>query len=351
MKRIVLSGYYGFDNAGDEAVLAGLVRALRTRAASSELAIEALSIAPDATRTAHGIDSAHRMQLGSVMRSLASADLVASGGGSLLQDSTSRHSIFYYLAIVRIAQMLGKKTMFVAQGIGPLNLQRSRKLTASVANRLDAITVRDDASAALLRAIGCTRPPIEVTADPALLLGSPTPVLGRSGVGVALREWQGETAQLAGDLALAYRTTLAGAPIIDMPMMRGADEAANAAFINAAGGEARRGNGELADLLQQAAGVEMVLGMRLHALIFAAASGTPSVALSYDPKVAAFMAQTGQQDAVYDIASRNPEALRAMVAKVWSERGARAAALAARLPALRTRAQRNADVAVGLLGL
>jgi polysaccharide pyruvyl transferase CsaB len=350
-KRIALSGYYGFDNAGDEAVLAGLIKAFRVRCGADRLAIDALSIAPESTAAHHGVASAHRYRVGPLLRSLAGCDLLASGGGSLLQDTTSRHSIFYYLGVVRLAQILGKKTMFIAQGIGPLNLPRSRKLTAAVANRLDAVTVRDDASAALLREIGVTRPLIEVTADPALLLGDGTAWHARSGVGVALRQWQDQTPQLVDDLAAAYRASLTGVPLIDMPMHKPADEIANGSFATAVGAQGDALGTDLRELVKRASRAEAVIGMRLHALIFAAASATPSIALSYDPKVDAFMQQTGQGDAVYDIAHRDPAQLSELVAKVWDERVARSHALANRLPSLQARAQRNADVALGLLGL
>jgi polysaccharide pyruvyl transferase WcaK-like protein len=94
MKRIVLSGYSGFDNAGDEAVLSGLTKAQRSQCVSAEIAIEALSSNPASTVRDHRIFAAHRMRAGAVLRSVSRADLVASGGGSLLQDTTSRHGIF-----------------------------------------------------------------------------------------------------------------------------------------------------------------------------------------------------------------------------------------------------------------
>ncbi|HEX5324797.1 MAG TPA: polysaccharide pyruvyl transferase CsaB, partial [Capsulimonadaceae bacterium] len=208
MKRIVLSGYYGFQNAGDEAVLAGLIMALRAARPENELEITALSIDPARTKLEHGINALHRYRTGQVLRAIGRADLVLSGGGSLLQDSTSAHSIFYYLAIIRLAQMMGKKTMFIAQGIGPLIRKRSRKLTASVANRCSAITVRDNASCELLREIGVKRP-ITVTADPALLLEpeqlGPPP---DERCALSLRPWKNEEQALADRLAEAYAIAL-----------------------------------------------------------------------------------------------------------------------------------------------
>jgi polysaccharide pyruvyl transferase WcaK-like protein len=88
--------------------------------------------------------------------------------------------------------------------------------------------------------------------------------------------------------------------------------------------------------------------MRLHSLIFAAAAGVPSVALSYDPKVDAFMAETGQTDALIDIKQFNTEDLAHLLQHVWETRSARASALAGRLPIYRSNAKKNADIALNL---
>lgn len=351
--RLTLSGYYGFANAGDEAVLAGLVQALRARRPPDELAITALSINPEETRQAHGIEAAHRYQTRELLPALKATDVLLSGGGSLLQDVTSAHGIFYYLGVVKLAQMLGKKTMFVAQGIGPLVRPRSRRLVAAVANRLDAVTVRDADSAALLRDIGVRRPPIEVTADPALLL-SPAhayqPLKGDS-FGVALRPWHGHDA-LAIQVAEGCRQPLAGRRALLFAMQPAADKPPMEQFGQKWRQESRVVDSPtgLASLLPNLACCQLVVGMRLHALILAAACGVPSVALSYDPKVAAFMAQSGQADAVHDLARDDITALPALLARIWGRRDERAASLTERLPALRAAASRNADVALELLG-
>src|SRR2546428_345423 len=51
--RIVVSGYYGFGNGGDEAVLEAIVGALRARLPQAQLVV--LSAAPDQTRLLHGV--------------------------------------------------------------------------------------------------------------------------------------------------------------------------------------------------------------------------------------------------------------------------------------------------------
>lgn len=356
MKRVTLSGYYGYDNAGDEAVLAGLVKGLRAARPAGELEITALSGNPAETRTTHGILASDRYKPIPLLAAIARSDVFLSGGGSLLQDVTSAHGIFYYLGIVRMAQILGTKTMFVAQGIGPLHLPRSRRLVASVANKLHAITVRDSASAQLLRDIGVTRPPIEVTADPALLLeplerGPQTPGFAGANFGIALRSWRGQE-NLAAQVADACWKSLAESRALLFPMQPQKDRAIAEQFaakwhpVNKAV-VCQTQTGPVG-LLFNIASCEMMVGMRLHALILAAACGVPSVALSYDPKVAAFMQSSGQGDAVYDLSQPDPSALSALIARMWAERSARADTLRAALPSLRTRAARNVDVALQL---
>lgn len=362
-KSIVLSGYYGFDNVGDEAVLAGLIKAFRELPGGSmdELRITALSADPASSvqEQGSGIFAADRRQAGAVLRAIAGCDLFASGGGSLLQDVTSAHSIFYYLGVVKAAQLIGKKTIMIAQGIGPLHLARSRKLTASVARRCNAITVRDAASAELLREIGGTIVPPIVTADPALLLGQPSPDHARNGIAVSLRDWPAAGPELAWQVAHALP---AGITTISSMRMSASDAAIHQQFAQQARSVIsdlefdqrvleRSGRALLDGLIGYASQAELVIGMRLHALILAAACGVPAVALSYDPKIDAFMRESGQEDAVFNIKDRNADALAGLVSRVWSQRHERAERLRARLPELRQAARRNAEVAMGLLSV
>jgi len=359
VKRLLLSGYYGYGNAGDEAVLAGLVTGFRSAAPTDDLELTALSGSPTETRTTHGISAVDRYRPAALLSAIARCDAFLSGGGSLLQDVSSAHSIFYYLGVVKMAQMLGKKTMFIAQGIGPLTLPRSRKLVAAVANKLDAVTVRDPDSADLLQQIGVTSPSIEVTADPALLLSHPnfpsgSPIIGGGGgsFGVALRPWHGQE-NLGTQVAAACLTSLGGQQPLLLPMQDASDRPIAEQFTQKWGQPNAATLCSTTDglnpLLSIIAGCDMMVGMRLHALVLAAAAGVPSVALSYDPKVAAFMQGSGQSDAVYDLNAPDLGRLEALLARVWAERTLRAEALQAALPGLRAKAMQNIHVALGLI--
>ena len=359
-KNIVLSGYYGFNNVGDEAVLAGLIQAFRDHPNGREgkLRVTVLSADPSATEREHGpgVVAFDRRSIGAVRRSIADCDLFASGGGSLLQDVTSAHSIFYYLGVVRAAQMMGKKTMLIAQGIGPLRLARSRKLTAAVASRCQAITVRDAASATLMRSIGVAIDPV-VTADPALLLGKPSKDIPRNGIAFSLRDWPAAGPELPWQVAHALPV---GITTLSSMRMSASDAAVHAETARQAQSIVsdllveqavleRSGRALLDGLIGYASRAEMVIGMRLHALILAAACGVPSVALSYDPKIDAFMRESGQEDAIFDIKDRNADSLAGLVGRVWAQRNQRASRLKTRLPQLKKAAALNAEIALSLL--
>src|SRR5579872_2840845 len=149
--RIAVSGYYGCGNTGDEAVLAGIIESFARRGAAGRAEITVLSADPDDTRQRHRLPAVDRMSMHAVRRTLRTSDLLLSGGGSLLQDTTSLRSLVYYLWIVRLARILGTPVMFYAQGIGPLRRRVSRAMVRVVADRVHYITVRDPGSARTLR--------------------------------------------------------------------------------------------------------------------------------------------------------------------------------------------------------
>ncbi len=151
--KIAVSGYYGCGNSGDEAVLAGIRDGFRRRA-GDRVVLTALSQRPADSRALHGIDAADRMDIRTLRATIGRSDLLISGGGSLLQDTTSFKSLLYYLFVMRIAASCRVPVMLYAQGIGPLRRGISRKLVRMTVNRAAYITVRDEGSAELLRSIG-----------------------------------------------------------------------------------------------------------------------------------------------------------------------------------------------------
>ncbi len=312
--RIAISGYYGCGNTGDEAVLAGIVESFEKRAGVVAAEFTVLSADPADTERRHGVAAVDRMSVGAVRGALRSSDLLISGGGSLLQDTTSVRSLLYYLWVVRMGLKAGVPVMFYAQGIGPLRRPISRFLTRLVANKVSHITVRDSGSANLLKRIGVTRPPIEVTADPAFALTACSAERieeirqsagvrdGGPAIGIALRPWHaahdGPDAQSLAEMADRIVDSRGG-QIVFIPMQPPGDVDIAADVY----GLMRRQDAALIvveplsprETLGLIGSLDGLVAMRLHALIFAAASGVPLAALSYDPKVTHLMRGLGQE--------------------------------------------------------
>ena len=163
--KILLSGYYGFDNAGDDAVLFAIVQALREIIPDVDITV--LSNQPEKTAQQFGVKAVDRWGKTSLPKAIKDCDVLISGGGSLLQDVTSKNGILYYLGVIKLAQMMRKKVIVYAQGIGPVNEPRNRALVAKILNKVQAITVRDFDSRRELMEMGVYRE-IMVAVDPVL---------------------------------------------------------------------------------------------------------------------------------------------------------------------------------------
>jgi polysaccharide pyruvyl transferase WcaK-like protein len=164
---VLLSGWYGGGNVGDEAVLAALVQLLRDH--DPDLPITALSVNPEQTARLHKIKAIRRNPL-RFCAALADCDSFALGGGGTVQDVTSVWNLPSYLLYPMLARRMGKRVVWCGVGIGPLRTRLGRWLAARAARAAQRITVRDEASAQLLRNIGVPTKRVAVTADPALAL-------------------------------------------------------------------------------------------------------------------------------------------------------------------------------------
>lgn len=151
-KNICISGYYGFDNFGDETILKILVENLKKFQCNPKITV--FSSNPEKTKQIYDVDSFYSFNIKDIISRLLKCDCLISGGGSLLQDVTSSKSLIYYLGILIFAQLFRKKTIIFAQGIGPINNKLLREVTAFVLNKAKYICVRDKKSLNLLKEWG-----------------------------------------------------------------------------------------------------------------------------------------------------------------------------------------------------
>ena len=284
--NFLINGYFGFANAGDEAVLAAMISALRQQRGDATFC--ATSGDPAQTRARHGCEAVGRQSPRDLMEAIKRCDIFLSGGGSLLQDVTSVRNVVYYTGILRMARLGGKPAMMYAQGVGPLRSPISRKLARAAFSSAEIATVRDGDSAQLLREIGVTRA-VEITADPVWNLAPAAPVQRAAKLWtVALRSWPGAPEGALAQIVQALRKAAKdrGATLKFLPMQPGPDDEILRGLVEA-DEKLEVENKTPAEIVALAGGGELMIAMRLHALIFAASQGVASVALDYDPKVSA----------------------------------------------------------------
>jgi polysaccharide pyruvyl transferase CsaB len=304
--RVIISGYYGFNNSGDEAVLRSILLALEEQSKAAGIVIQpvVLSGDPQWTSQVYGVESVPRMHPASLVKAISSAHALISGGGSLLQDATGMKSVPYYTGIIKLAQWLGKPTFIYAQGIGPVNRKLLHPLITSAMKGSRYISVRDAGSAQFLKGIGVHKPSIDIVPDPVmgmpLLQNKELPLHVQDTmpvIGISVRFWNKERTDLERiSNALTELTAKRKVHLMFLPFHTPDDIQASQYVADRLVGKIGESKLEIAQLpddpqvmLQAVSQCDVLFGMRLHALIYAANQHVPMVGLSYDPKIDQFL--------------------------------------------------------------
>ena len=360
---ILICGAYGLGNAGDEAILTAILREVRSVAPEAEITVLTRNVAETAAQ--YHVRALFLFNLPGIWQVLKTTRLYINGGGSLIQDATSRRSLWYYLYTLHAAKVRGCKVLMYGCGIGPVTNAQDRRITRRVLNRsVDAVTLRESDSLRELQTLGVANPEIILSADPALTLEPAPPeevdrVLERSGIPphgrylcFALREWKGyhrkipifrDAARYAweahGLTPVFVSIEKRQDPAAYRPVAKGLEDVPHY-FLDDAGGA-----GTIIGALSR---MEAVVSMRLHALIFAAGQGVPLVGVVYDPKVSAFLRYMGK-DLFMDLDALDTGTLRGMIDQAV-EQARRPEEQAAAVARLREMEARNAAAARKLLG-
>ncbi len=328
--RYLISGYYGEGNAGDEAILAGILQEVGREDPRAEFTV--LSFNPEDTVSRHRVPASPTSlrdprRLASLLRR---SDLLISGGGSMLHEADFElhgrsfllragklRPIPYFLSIVMAARALNRPVMWYAQGLGPLHTPAARRAVRLAACASQVVCWRDREAALLAAQVGVRAGVQVVVPDPAYALTMPAPDtvdavlqqrvggwlhrVGEAGfLAVCPRLWLNRRAyqvHLAKVLAEVCGRTGMGA--LFLPFQERTDGPLCQALADAPGFVGRAACLHHVDQPQLLLGLlgraRVAVTMRLHAGILSAAAGTPCVPIAYDPKVHSFAVQTGQE--------------------------------------------------------
>lgn len=346
---VLICGAYGLGNAGDDAILEAIVRQMRS--IDPDMPITVLSRRPEETEARYGVKALHTFNFPGFLKAMKNTKLYLNGGGSLIQDVTSRRSLWYYLFTLHAAKKLGNKVIMYGCGIGPVSRTYNRRLTKKVLSKsVDVITLREPSSRNELESYGVSGPEVVLASDPALSIppaedGDVARELSERGIDpggkyicFALRRWPGFSAK-------AHFFTEAAENAYERHGLTPVFLSIN--HLN---------DGEASDMVARRLSIphhiirspmppeltigilkhmEAVVSMRLHGLIFAAGAGVPLVGVSYDQKVTAFLEYIGQ-DLVVDLRDTDADTLSALID--------RAVLAAANRPSLEQSARRLAEV-------
>lgn len=348
-KRILISGYYGFGNTGDEAILSSMIYQIKEKVPESIFTV--VSENPDESKKIHDVDAIYRLDYTTISQEIERSDLVILGGGGLFQDhygielsalfAKPGFGLTRYAEVPLLAKMHGKPVMFYSQGFGPLFSKEAKTFVSFVCSLADIITTRDKASKNLLEGIGVESKKIIVSIDPAFeipitneervreILASENIPINERIVCVSVRQWIDKSledkyvdllAKVLDDFIKINKIQLLFIPFQDYDKNDN-DSTISARIIEKIGQKERchllskvYPPKEIAGIIRESI---LVIGMRLHSIIFAARSNIPIVALSYDPKVQNLMKDLKLEDCCFDLFNGDTGKLIKIINKAW----------------------------------
>ncbi|MCL2015622.1 MAG: polysaccharide pyruvyl transferase CsaB [Defluviitaleaceae bacterium] len=295
---ILVSGYYGYNNSGDDLLLKSIVQDLKKR--REDIIITVLSMRPKETKAEYGVNAIYRFNFLTIFWLMRNTKLLLTGGGSVIQDLTSTHSLIYYLGIIRLARRLGVANMLYANGIGPIRNAKNVERMRQELSQIELITLREEPSKILLDELNITEPKIIVTADPAFSLPQPDLAGAREELAeigidinrffcIAIRSWRYNPPGFELNIArfADYMARENKYQVLFVPMRPSDDTEISKRVMGLMSSPAK--------LLENPRNIDSIRGivalstftvaMRLHTLIYAINQGIPVIGLVYDPKV------------------------------------------------------------------
>ncbi len=301
MKKVVVSGYYGFNNIGDDA----MIETFSKYFLENDIDATFLSKNPLQTKEKYKVKSVSRDSIIEIIKTIKQSDMLLSGGGTLLQDITKVISIWYYLLIILIGLMFKKEVYIIFQGIGPINNKFNIWITKKILKKVNYIILRDQKAFDEMKRLGFDTSKTIVTTDVVFAMQMPTvenntqlikkymPDFNNENryIGVSLRPWKeyGDTnkfANLLDKISEKYN-----AKIIFFPFHKTQDYDFS---IKVQENMKTKSYIIFDDFLpSQLAGMMSLMylniGVRLHSLVFSVIGKVPVAGISYDPKVDGFL--------------------------------------------------------------
>ena len=281
MKKVLISGYYGFGNFGDEMILKLLLEKLK------DCDVTVLTNDPRKTFDTYGVHSVYTFSLEHVLKEIAYCDVLISGGGSLLQNVTSIKSLWFYGSIIKFAQIMRKEVVIFAQGIGPITGWFSTGMTKKLLKKSQYVSVRDEKSLELLKKWGIKN--ANLVCDPLYSLEVSQPERTQK-IGIQLRKFETLTDELFDNIVQQVKSRYYDREIEVLSLQDEMDVGISKIFINKLKHVDPNINVTLVkelsneEIINRISQYDCMIGMRFHACLVAVKYGVKTLAIAYDPK-------------------------------------------------------------------
>ncbi len=289
---IVLCGYYGFNNLGDDAMLSCAIEKLKEKHPDKRISV--ICHNPRHIEARLGVRAVKREDLRAVLCEIARADKLVLGGGSILQNSSSMRSLRFYCALIRYAAKRGVEVELLSNGLGPLKGKRAIKIAAKALNSCSRLSFRDASSAKMALSLGCDKERICIEDDLSSSLApcsesrieslvKKSGICDKAFVIVGIRGKTAREERKCIEREISYHKKAGLLPVFATMHAR-EDKKISKRMAKRTGGTVIEGLSP-SELLSLVARAEFALGNRYHLLYLAKRTGVPIIPFGNDPKI------------------------------------------------------------------
>lgn len=290
MKAFII-GYYGCDNIGDEVLLHQVIKMIRD--IDESISITSISYRTNETKLLHNIDSISRNKYYQIVKTIKNSDIVIGGGGSILQNITSNKSLIYYLVLFLISKIYGKKVIILGNGFGPVNGKFFRWLSKIIINKIDVFVARDSETVDDLEKIG-VRTKVELAADLAYYEYESVANRKNRKVIINIRPWN-NSQKIIDEMSKFIKILIDDNYIVEfLSMQNGKDDFLVKSIEKKLGISIPILPNSIDEFLSNKGDYCCMIGMRLHALVWAGIKDVPFIGIEYDPKINSYINMTNQ---------------------------------------------------------
>ena len=272
---VLLAGYFGCGNTGDEAMLEAEKEAISAFLPGKTVKVLRGSARKDPRR---------------VLSALNRAETLVLGGGSLLTDASSTRSLAYYLALIEAGRRSGCRIAMVGAGIGPFSDPDNEKSALLGLREVKKIVLRDQNSYEYLKEHGVPEAKLLSGADPVFLSREEDPSwiaylrkkygIPEKGTFFVFPRKKPNASLLSAVRVLARH----GKTPVIVPLHPGYDKKAAEILREQTDGILLNDSLTGKELIGMMKNAEFAITERYHGLVFAISAGIPAVPISYDPK-------------------------------------------------------------------